>query len=259
MHKQGIYVGPQWNLIIVLLAVAVLGLGLVGCGERSSTQEPVKSAPLKVLAAASLTELLPQIDSAARYQFGGTNELDMQIREGIDADVLVSANEKIPEKLFQDGLAKQPVPIAANRIILIVPKESKLGSLDDLAQDKTAKIVMAGEDVPIGAYTRKVLKALGRDEIVARAASYERDVKAVHAKVSLGEADAGFVYITDALASPENIRIIELPKTAQNHALYVTTVLSKSRNRAAAEKFVDRLTSTRAQKLLKDAGFELAP
>lgn len=258
MHRHTPVASLRSHTLAILIVLAALVLA--GCGSSSSDttsqQDTTKDkTQLTVLAAASLTELLPKLDSTHKYQFGGTNELDTQIREGIEADVLVSANEKIPTKLATDNLADKPVAFATNRIVIIVPKDSSIDSLDDLLADKQSKIVMAGKDVPVGTYTRDVLEALNASDLVSRAASFERDVKAVTSKVTLGEADAGFVYITDATAVQDQVEVVELPESPKNRALYMATVLSSSKHPEEAKEFIDLLTSDTGQAALKEAGF----
>jgi molybdate transport system substrate-binding protein len=127
---------------------------VAGCGSTGSSGDSTRSEPkLTVFAAASLTDVLPAIDSKPRYSFASSDTLATQIREGAAADVFAAANTRVPNELFEADLVDEPVVFAVNRIVLAVPTDSKLQSLDDLVADRTALLVMARAGVPLGDYT----------------------------------------------------------------------------------------------------------
>lgn len=243
------------NTAVVLACSIVAAASLVagGCG---SGEESSKSSPLAVAAAASLTDVLPEIDSDPKYQFGPSDALATQVREGGRVDVFAAANTVIPCTLHEEGLVEEPVAFAANRIVMIVPKDSKLRSLDDLRSSDDAAIVLARAGVPVGDYAVKVLEALDAEDIVKRVSSHEQDARAVVAKVALGEADAGFGYATDAAVAEYDVRAVELPQTDANHALYAIAVTTAARDGQAAEAFVERVRSQSGQDVLEAAGFQ---
>jgi molybdate transport system substrate-binding protein len=121
------------------------------------------------------------------------------------------------------------------------------------------KLVMAAAGVPVGDYTRKVLKRLGLSDLVDKAVSQETDVREVLSKVVLGEADAGFVYATDAKTVKGKVGVIGLPKSAQPRVLYAAAAVKSSKHLQAAKTWVHRLLSGRAQKKLRAAGFLPVP
>ena len=125
--------------------------------------------------------------------------LAAQIQQGAPADVFASANTALPQQLYGEGLVEKPVVFTRNALILIVPKSNPahIRSVYDLTRDGV-KLVVAAPGVPVGDYTRTVLHNLGLDAALANVVSHETDVREVLAKVALGEADAGFVYTTDA-------------------------------------------------------------
>ena len=138
-----------------------------------------------------------------RASFAGSDELAAQIRQGVKPDVFASANTKLPDELYEEGLVEKPVVFAANQLVLAVPADSTVRGLDDLAKPGTT-IAMGSESVPVGAYTRKVLDGLPAGEryaILANVRSNEPDVAGVVGKVAQGAVDAGFVYITDVEAT----------------------------------------------------------
>lgn len=247
--------GIGWLLIVTVLASGACG------GEDPATQAQTTTAgegSLTVYAAASLTEVFPTIDSTARYDFAGSDELAMQIREGAPADVYAAASSKYPRELFRDGYVERPVTFAANRLVLIVPKDnpSKIHKVADTAQPGT-KLVVAARGVPVGDYTRESLDKLKLANALDNVVSNEYDVKGVVAKVSLGEADAGFVYSTDAAAAGDKVIVIDLPKGSQPPIEYQIAVAKQSKQKKAAEAFVQKVLGSEGRRLLEAAGFLL--
>src|SRR5205085_9850293 len=106
---------------------------------------------------------------------------------------------------------------------------------------KGIKLVLANPGVPAGSYTRTALANLDLGDVLANVVSEETDVRNVLGKVALGEADAGFVYATDARAAGRRVRSIALPAKAQPNVRYEATVLKYAPHPAAARAFVRRL------------------
>jgi molybdate transport system substrate-binding protein len=214
------------------------------------------AAALTVFAAASLTNVMPQIDSNQQYSFGGSNTLASQIRQGAPADVFASANTALPQQLYADGLVEKPVVFTRNALIMIVPKANPahLHSVYDLRRDGI-KLVVAAPGVPVGDYTRTVLHNLGLDSALSNVVSNENDVREVLAKVALGEADAGFVYTTDARTVRGKVATIGIRWSAQPIVQYAVAVVKSSSRKAAARAFVAKLLRPWAQTHLLAAGF----
>jgi molybdate transport system substrate-binding protein len=251
VRRRALAVVPAAALVVassVLAAAAFAG--------GSHTQPP----RLTVFAAASLTNVFPQIDSRARYSFGGSNMLAAQIEQGLPADVFASANTGLPWQLHRKGLVSRPVVFTANRLVIVIAHGNPLHlrSVRDLERSGL-KIVMAAAGVPVGDYTRKVLARLGLSDLVDKAVSQETDVREVLAKVVLGEADAGFVYATDAKTVTGKVGVIGLPKSAQPRVLYAAAAVKSSKHLQAAKTWVQRLLTKRAQKKLRMAGFLPVP
>ena len=108
--------------------------------------------------------------------------------------------------------------------------------------------VLADPAVPAGRYAGQ---ALDRAGVVVRPVSLELDVKAVAAKVTAGEADAGIVYVTDVAAGAR----VEIPDGANVMARYPVAVVRGTGNRARAEAFVDRLLGPEGRAALAARGF----
>ena len=179
--------------------VGAIAATIVAVLPGATSARPEASGRLTVFAAASLTEVFPAIDPRPRFGFAGSDQLAFQIQQGAPADVFAAASPKYPEALYKQGLVEKPIPFATNTLVLIVPKSNPAGihSVTDLTKPGV-KIVIGDPSVPVGSYTRTVLSNLGISAAVLKnVVSQETDVKGVVAKVALGEADAGFVYVTD--------------------------------------------------------------
>ena len=235
------------RLPAIVLTVAALALPASVSG----------GTPITVFAAASLTEVLPRIDKAPRYSFAGSDQLAIQIQQGAPADVFAAASPKQPELLFRNGLVRRPAVFATNKLIVLVPRSNPahIQSAYDLRREGV-KIVIGALTVPIGAYTRQILDALGiTAEVTKNVVSEETDVKGIVTKVALGEADAGFVYSTDAKTVSTRVKTIKVPAWAQPKVQYGICVVTASAHKADAQAFVKRVLSKSGQAKLLAAGF----
>ncbi|HVN60084.1 MAG TPA: molybdate ABC transporter substrate-binding protein [Gaiellaceae bacterium] len=227
----------------------------------ATSAHPESSGRLTVFAAASLTEVFPAIDPRPRYGFAGSDQLAFQIQQGAPADVFAAASPKYPEALYKQGLVEKPIPFATNTLVLIVPKSNPAGihSVDDLTKPGV-KIVIGDASVPVGSYTRTVLNNLGISAAVMKnVVSQETDVKGVVTKVALGEADAGFVYVTDVKPVRSKVAAIAIRASAQPQVVYEVAVVKSSKSLKAAYAYVTRLIRPPAQKILVQYGFGPRP
>lgn len=237
-----------------LLVTAALAVGVAsGGGIRSNDERAM------VLAAASLADVLPKIDPSARASFGGSNQLAQQARQGYPFDVFLSASPVYTRALAAEGLVRRPVPFATNTLVLIVPRgnPARVASVADLARRPELRLVVASPNVPIGLYTRVVLKRLALLRVLRKTVSLEPDVKGIVAKVALGEADAGFVYATDVRPVAGKVRAIAIPARAQPSVVYEAAIATNPANLAAAQSFVIELLGGDGRKALRAAGFGL--
>jgi molybdate transport system substrate-binding protein len=211
---------------------------------------------LTVLAASSLTDAFPALDHAERYSFGGSDQLAFQLRQGAPADVFAAASPKYPEALYAAKLVYKPVVFATNRLVVIVPRSNPahVRSVSDLARHGV-HVVVGAVGVPIGDYTRKVLAKLGLSAVLKNAVSNEPDVRGIVTKVALGEADAGFVYVTDVRAAASKLRTVAIPAKGQPTVKYEIAVVRSSSHLAAARAFVRLLLGPDGRRVLKRYGF----
>jgi molybdate transport system substrate-binding protein len=237
-----------------LIPILILSVVLASLAGRAAGAQ---RAQLTVYAAASLTDVFPKIDPAQKYQFGGSNTLAAQITQGAPADVFASANMTLPNQLFAKGLCSKPVVFTRNTLVIVVPtaNPANIHSVYDLAK-KGVKLDIAGSGVPVGSYTLQILKNMNLSTaVLANVVSKETDVREVLSKVALGEADAGFVYSTDAKTVPGKVTVIKVPAWAQPKVQYGICVVAKSGSQTDAQAFVDKVMSKAGQAQLLAYGF----
>lgn len=241
------------NLISMLGALMLLVTTTLA---SAATARTTATEPLTIYAAASLTEVFRALDGAKTYNFAGSNTLETQIRNGAPADVFASAAPLNTQRLFAAKFVEKPVTFTANRLVLIVPRSNPadIRSVYDLKR-KPVKLVIAGTAVPVGAYTRTVLRRMGLTSVLSKVVSQESDVKAVTGKVALGQADAGFVYATDTRAVSSEVTVIRIPAWAQPRVRYEIAVVTRSTNKVAARAWIKRLLGAKGQATLKAYGF----
>ncbi len=234
---------------------------LTGIAAAALLSSPAGAAdsPATVLAASSLAQVVPQIAPDAHVSLGGSNQLAQQARQGFPFDVFLSASPIYTQALFAEGVVRKPVAFATNTLVLIVPKgnPAKISTVADLARRANLRLVVAGPKVPIGLYTRVVLKRLGLLKVLRKTVSSEADVKGIVAKVALGEADAGFVYATDVRPVAAEVRAISFPESAQPTVVYEAAIAAKPSDLQAAQAFLIALLASDGRKTLRAAGFGL--
>ncbi|MGW7457504.1 molybdate ABC transporter substrate-binding protein [Streptomyces sp. NPDC054797] len=245
-----------------LTAALLVPLAACGDGEAKPAAE-ARGAHLTVLAASSLTDAFKAAGAAYEkahpgtritFSFAGSQELAAQVKQGAPADALVTADTRT-----MDGLRAETgdaTVIAKNRLVIAAGKGNpfRIDELGDLA-DPGIKVVLAAPEVPVGRYGRQILDA---QKIEVKPVSQEPNVRAVLAKVELGEADAGLVYKTDSAKSGDKVATVEIPDSQNAVASYPAAALRQSRHGEAAAAFVAWLSGPEAQKILQDAGFQKA-
>jgi molybdate transport system substrate-binding protein len=238
---------------LAVLAVVALCLLALSVGRAASATR----AQLTVYAAASLTNVFPAIDRSEKYSFGGSNALAAQIQQGAPADVFASANMTLPTTLFEKGLCSKPVVFTRNTLVIVVPKSNPadIHNIYNLTKSGV-KIDIAAKGVPVGSYTLQILQNMNlANAVLKNVVSLETDVREVLSKVALGEADAGFVYSTDAKTVPGQVKVIKIPAWAQPKVQYGICVVSSSSRKPAAKAFIKRVMSKAGQKKLHTFGF----
>ena len=281
----------SWLIVVVpVLAVVVAACSSGGASPSVANQPSTASAPtppssapsasataggeLTIYGAASLKGVLDAAKAAYEAANPGTkltistdssSALETKIEQGAPADVFLSADTTNPKKLVDKGLAAgDPLTFAGNKLTIVVPTDNKAGikTPADLARSGV-KVIAAGDEVPITKYATQLVANLAKEAgypadfaaaYAANTVSKEDNVKAVVAKVELGEGDAGIVYVTDAKASTK-VKTVDVPDSANVPATYAGVVVKAARDAAAAKAFLDWFAGPGGQAILSSFGF----
>jgi molybdate transport system substrate-binding protein len=257
-------------LVAVLFVLSATACGSSSKPSTSSTTStvpgsarPALSGPLNVFAASSLTEAFKteqtNLDTSnsglsLTFNFAGSQALVTQIQQGADVDVFASADTKNMKKLEDAGLVDPPRTFARNRLeIAVAPGNPKhITSLADLERSGVT-LVLADVSVPAGKYARQAFTNAGLP--APEPVSNELDVKSALSKLTLGEADAVVVYVTDVKAAGNKVEGVTIPDAQNVVAVYPIAVLKAAKHAAAAAAFVDEIATGGGQQVLKDKGF----
>lgn len=260
---------------MTLALVVTAMLVATGCGGSSSGGSSAgpsggsSGGTLNVFAAASLTNAFGALEKTyeqshpgwkVRLNFDGSDVLAAQIEQKAPADVYAAASPKYPEILQGKNLLGKTTNFATNTLVLVTPKgnPAHITSSQDLTKG-SPKIVVADPAVPLGSYTEEVLTNLGIDESKLHIVSKEQNAEDVLAKLTSGEADAGFVYVTDALSQKSKLHEIQFPASANATAIYPIGLVSYSKNTKAGQQWIDLVMSSQGQAVLAQYGFGAAP
>ena len=216
---------------------------------------------ITVLAASSLTgtftELAAEFEKAhagvkVKLAFDSSATLAQQAAGGAPADVLATADTTTMDSA-KSALASTPQDFATNVMVLVTPSDNPAGitTFAELNSGR-AKYVLCVDTAPCGKVAAALLE---QDHITAKPVSTEVDVKSVLARVTEGEADAGIVYTTDAVAAGDAVKEIAIPGTSQQTTTYPIATLEQSKQSDLATQFVDLVLSSQGQQVLHDAGF----
>jgi molybdate transport system substrate-binding protein len=256
---------------LTLTVAASAGLLLAGCGSSSTTggsssasgsTSAQLSGTVNVFAAASLKEAfttLGQRFEAAHpgvkvvFNFGPSSGLATQVSAGAPADVFASASTKNMDQVVAAGQAASPTNFASNSMQIAVPpaNPAKITALSDLARPGV-KVALCQIAVPCGASAAKIFT---QAKLSVTPVTAEVDVKAVLTKVTLGEVDAGVVYVTDLRAAGDKVKGIDIPTDLNASTMYPIATLTKAPNKAAAQAFTDYVLSAVGSGVLTADGF----
>lgn len=249
--------------LLPLLVAAAVGSG------PAAAQEPVT---LTIYAAASLSAAFEELGAAfrrshpgvtVRFNFAGSQQLALQLEHGGRADLFASADERWMRYVADRALlARAPRLFARNRLVVVVPAggAGPVRALADLARPGI-KLILAAAAVPAGRYGREMLERLEgapgiprgfAGAVLTNVVSEEDNVRAVAAKVQLGEADAGVVYASDAAASA---RLTVVPAPNDRDVLAAYPIAALRGWSPPAEAFLGMLLGPEGQRILQRHGF----
>ena len=252
-------------LPVVAVAVAAL-LPLTACGADQDADSS-GGTTLTVLAASSLTESFTTL--ADRFEadhegvtvelaFDSSATLAQQAVDGAPGDLLATADEATMQTAVDGGVvADGPEVFATNVAVLVTPADNPAGitGFADLDDDAVTYVACV-DTAPCGKIAASLLDAAG---ITHEPASLEVDVKAVLAKVTSDEADAGIVYATDAVSAGRAVTAIDIEGAADQQNRYPVATLAQTSDADLAGQFLDLVLSDAGQQVLADAGFGSAP
>jgi molybdate transport system substrate-binding protein len=232
---------------------------------QSAGRESAKS--IQVFAAASATNAIGDVKQQftaatgveVRTSFGSSAALARQIANGAEADVFLSADTKWADDLAEKGLVVRRRDLLGNRLVIVVPDDSKLNVKKpaDLAATQIAHIAM-GEprSVPAGRYAKQALEKLELwDKLKAKVAAAD-DVRVALTYVETGAAEAGIVYATDAAIGKKVKVVAEIPESLTGPIRYQVALLKREKGFAAAESFYKFLYSKESLKVFRKHGFK---
>lgn len=270
--------------LAILSGILALMFVAVACGSDSNTAATSTSSAtnanstlngnITVFAASSLTDAFKAVGSAfekanpgtkVSFNFAASSTLATQINEGAPADVFASADSAQMNVVADKGATGPQAIFATNVPVVVVPKDDDVvKSFADLAKSGV-KLVLAAPDVPIGHYARQILTNASSASgginpnfsatVVGNLVSNEANVRAVLAKIEVGEADAGIVYATDAAAAKGDTRTIAIPEKYNLIAQYPIAAIKTSKHVDIANDFVAFVLSNDGQAIMQQYGF----
>jgi molybdate transport system substrate-binding protein len=250
----------------LLLVGALIGALVLGATPVAAKSSNVKGS-VTVLAASSLTETFTKVGRAfehrhprsdVTFSFNSTATLVTQIQQGAPADVIASADDANMQKLVDGGQVarRASVVFARNRLeIAVEPGNPKhIETLADTLKPGVT-LVLCAPEVPCGKYA---LEAYGNAGLAAPSVPTGANAKDTMSKVSLGEADAAVVYVTDVKTAKGDVDGVTIPSNDNVIATYPIAPVSGAANLAGAKAFAQYVTSKPGQRTLRRYGF-LAP
>jgi hypothetical protein len=228
-------------------AVAATGLALSACSPDTSTNSDSEETSLSLLAASSTRVINDELEKRAseldtpvdlEFQNGGSSDLVNKLSEGAPADLLVTASKKTMDKAISEGTVKDPKVLATNVMVMVVPKGNpgNIHSIEDLQNED--RFVLCDPQVPCGDISSQIIEENNLD---VKPASQEQQVADVLGKVVSGEANAGWVYSTDAAAAGDDVEVIEIPDADKFANQILGAVSAEAEHPEEAQKVLDLL------------------
>ncbi|HYO34349.1 MAG TPA: molybdate ABC transporter substrate-binding protein [Nocardioidaceae bacterium] len=243
--------------LLGLCLTALVATATACSGGTDSADE----ATLNVFAASSLTSVFTELETQferdhegvdVALSFDSSTTLATQIRSGAPADVLATADQPSMQILVDaDMNAERPVPFAANTMAIVTPERNP-AAIEDIDDLNGTDFVVCDPSAPCGAVAARILRDAG---ITTRPVSLEDKATAVLSKVTLGEVDAGIVYVTDAQTAGTDVTRVDIPRSLNEVTPYYMSVVRDSQNADLASDWASLVESEAGQDLLASAGF----
>ena len=254
----------------ILPIIGTAALALAACAGGSTPTEstasaeatqPAETTVLNVYAAASLTETFGELEEIfeeanpgvdVRFNFAGSQDLVTQLGEGADVDVLATANESTMKKAADASQVDAQTIFVTNTLTLITTPGNPAGVTGLDSSLDGVKLVICAPEVPCGKLTKTLTEKLG---VTLNPVSEEQAVTDVRGKVSSGQADAGIVYKTDALAEGDAVETVAIQGADEAVNKYPIALVTASTKKDLGQKWIDLVLSADGQKILEGAGF----
>ncbi|STC70209.1 molybdate ABC transporter substrate-binding protein [Corynebacterium pilosum] len=237
-----------------LIAMVAVATGLAGCSPSTSSSD--SDLEMTIMGASSTRvvndELDNQVEASLEFVNAGSSTLVQQLADGAYADVLITADRQTMDRAVSEGSAADPELVATNSMVMVVPAGNPAGieSIEDLNDEAT--VVLCDPQIPCGGVSTQLMEA---NNIEINADSLEHAVADVLGKVTSGEADAGWVYKSDAVAAGDEVEIIEIPHAQEYPNELLAAVTTISENEAEAQEIVDLLAGAEFAEQWRTAGF----
>ncbi len=259
-----------WSRRWLLLCLGASLLLASSCTRSQKSEDP-SERQVVIFAATSLRDVFTSMASDFKrahpgveviFNFAGTQQLRTQLEQGANVDVFASADQRHMDALIRASRAKDPMVFARNEPVIVVSGEGA-DTVRSLAELPNAmRIVIGTPEVPIGRYTLQILDqaqaTLGADfraRVEAKVVSRELNVRQVLTKVSLGEAQAGIVYRTDARSAQDRVSVVSIPPEVNVIAEYPIAIVTGAAHPRLAHAWMDYVLSSEGQRALTSAGF----
>ena len=257
--------------VILTAALCLCAFLPNGCDHAAATTT-VPPITLNISAAASLTDALAEINTVYTTEhpwvtiipnFGSSGTIQQQIENGAPCDVFVSAATAQMDNLEKKGLLWEGTRrnLLINSLVLIVPAQSKLDirGFSSLTAENVKRIAVGDPaSVPAGAYARQAFELLGLAAAVQPKLVLGGNVRQVLTYVETGDADAGVVFVTDALSTNKVSIIASAPEEINAKIAYPVAIIKSSKNPPAAGDYIDFLLSTAGRTVFEKYGFRMA-
>jgi molybdate transport system substrate-binding protein len=259
---------------LLLCMVLVLTI-FTGCAtdkeQTPANASPAENVELIISAAASLTDALEEIKTAyedshtnikLNFNFGASGALQQQIEQGAPADLFLSAAAKNMKLLIEKQLIEesQHKSLLINELVVVIPADGKstVQSIDDLAKEDIRHLAIGiPETVPAGNYAKEALTNAKLWDALQSKIVQGKDVRQVLTYVESGNAEAGFVYKTDALTSDDVIIAFPVDPKSYTPIEYPAGIVKATKHSKEASDFYTYLQSKEAQAVFEKFGFSI--
>ncbi|AKE38946.1 Molybdenum ABC transporter, periplasmic molybdate-binding protein [Corynebacterium camporealensis] len=247
--------------VATALGTMAAATSLAACAPDTSVDNDNQGAALNVHAASStrvlndaLSEDFADKDISFSFHNAGSSDLVTQLAEGAPSDLLVTASRKTMDDAVENGSVEEPEVLATNQLVMVVPKGNPAGinSVEDLTDEH--RLVLCDPQVPCGDLSQQIIEKQGLD---LTPVSQEHQVADVLGKVTSGEADAGWVYSTDAQSAGDDVEVIEIAGSDEFTNELLGAVTKNSEHPEQAAEVLDHLADD-FDETWRDFGFKPA-